>query len=170
MHYTSIDANADGRVRMDYCKKCSRIIKKDAEVCPYCGDTVSKIQSAFDDRLGERMDELNEIINERNRLAEMPGNNTDGGVIVEDGPAAQKINGDDGGIPGGKSVLLTLLSVFFAPVGIIIGAVYMSRDAISYRALGKRMLIVSLVSIVMSIVCCCAGYMFFINNYLANVY
>ena len=61
-------------------------------------------------------------------------------------------------IAGSKRALMILLSVFIAPAGIVAGSVYMAKDLAEYRAFGRMMLIISLVSITLTIICCCSSY------------
>ena len=72
-------------------------------------------------------------------------------------------------IPSSSRVLFMLLSVFVAPAGIIVGCVYMAKDLKEYREFGRTMLIVSLISIVLFIICCCGFYMFFVNNLMDSI-
>jgi len=76
------------------------------------------------------------------------------------------VGGGENRISGTSRVLLTLLSIFFSPAGIVAGVVYMTKDSKEHRVFGKRMLVVSLVALTFFLICCCVLYAFAFN-YLA---
>ena len=58
-----------------------------------------------------------------------------------------------------------LLSVLIAPAGIVAGLYHMGNDSSERRAVGKAMLVISLVSAVVAVACFCWLYMALINYF-----
>ena len=73
--------------------------------------------------------------------------------------------GEPPAIPDSQRTMFLLLSIFIAPAGLAIGAYNMSKDTREHRELGRTMLIISLVSVVASVICCCGFYMLLMNNF-----
>ena len=147
---------------MIYCKQCSRLLEQEADECPYCGE---KDDTSLSNEIDEQMNELDAIISQKKE------ENANSQVIVEDGPTppVSIAKPPENTITGGTRVLFILLSIFIAPVGIIIGALYMAKDQVEYRALGKTMLILALVSAILAIICCCGIYIVSLNLFLNPV-
>ena len=141
---------------MIFCKNCSRLLEEEADVCPHCG---------AEDENAEAVNNL--IINDKPAENDnRPRDNAGERVIIEDRRTGG--DNDDPEIPASARTLWILLSVFIAPAGIIAGIYNMSRDSKNKRALGRTMLIVSLVSAVLSVVCCCGFYMIIVNNFILD--
>ena len=58
-----------------------------------------------------------------------------------------------------------LLSVLIAPAGIVAGLYHMGNDSSERRAVGRAMLVISLVSAVVAVACFCWLYMALINYF-----
>jgi len=128
-------------------------LEEEADVCPHCG--------AEDENAGTA-DVLMHTVTADNGPREGSGEQ----VIVED----RRYGGGEKEpeIPASSRALWILLSVFIAPAGIVAGIYHMSRDSVEKRALGRTMLVVSLVSAVLSVVCCCGLYMLIVNNFILD--
>jgi len=133
------------------------LLEEEADICPHCGAEDENAETA--NNLTVNVGPV-ENINDNG-----PRENTGGRVIVED----RRTGGiNDPEIPASTRTLWILLSVFIAPAGIVAGIYHMSRDSNNKRALGRTMLIISLVSAVLSVVCCCGFYMLIVNNFILD--
>jgi len=137
-----------------FCKNCSKLLEEEADVCPHCGAEDENAEAA-----GVLITAVTADNGPRDGLNEQ--------AIVED----RRYGGggkEEPEIPASSRALWLLLSVFIAPAGIVAGIYHMSKDSKDKRALGRTMLVVSLVSAVVSVVCCCGIYMLIVNNFLID--